>query len=61
MGASLRPVLANIIMREFEKVIADNRYVDPLFCGNGKQPGSVHLLIQQRTYVQKKTFQKNSN
>ena len=33
----------------------------PLFCGNGKQPGSGHLLMEHRTYVQKKTFQKNSN
>ena len=32
-----------------------------LFCENGKPPGSVHLLIEHRTYVQKKTFQKNSN
>ena len=33
----------------------------PLLCGNGKRPGSDHLLIEQRKYVQKKTFQKNSN
>ena len=33
----------------------------PLFCGNGKHPGSVHLLIKQRPYIQNKTFQKNSN
>ena len=33
----------------------------PLLCGNGKQPGSDHVLVKQRKYVQKKTFQKNSD
>ena len=35
--------------------------IDSLLCGNGKGPRSHHLLIEQRKYVQKKTFQKNSN
>ena len=33
----------------------------PLLCENGKQPGSDHLLIEQIKFVQKKTFQENSN
>ena len=32
-----------------------------LLCGNGKRPRSDHMLIEQRKYVQNKTFQKNSN
>ena len=32
-----------------------------LLSGNGKRPGSDHLLVEQRKYVQKKIFQKNSN
>ena len=33
----------------------------PLFSGNEKRSGSGYLLIEQRKYVQKDTFQKNSN
>ena len=32
-----------------------------LLCGNGKRPGSCHLLIEQRTYAQRETFERNSN
>ena len=33
----------------------------PLLCENGNPPESDHMLIKQRKYVQKKTFQKNFN
>ena len=50
-------------LRIFRKNIYTVQYInmDSFLCGNGKGPRSHRLLIEQRKYVQKKTFQKNSN
>ena len=34
---------------------------NPLFCGNGKTQGSDQLHIKHKKYVQRGTFQNNSN